>query len=58
MKLSKPLLQAIVIGVSLGAASSCSFIDDSVEIRPAPVEETIDKQVEEYIMIDINKIVS
>ena len=39
MKLSKSLLQAIVIGVSLGAATSCTLVDDMKDVKPKNVIE-------------------
>ena len=32
MKVSKSLLQAIAVGITLGAASSCSILEDKIEI--------------------------
>ena len=40
MKISKSLLQAIMVGASIGAAtSSCSIFEDSIEIHEDPCEE-------------------
>lgn len=34
MKLSKALLQSIAVGLTLGAAASCSYLEDSNNAEP------------------------
>ena len=40
MKIPKSLLQAIMVGATIGAASSCSFLDNTDEIKPEGHDET------------------
>ena len=40
MKLSKSLLQSVVVGLAIGTAvSSCSFVEDHAEVKPEVVQE-------------------
>ncbi len=44
MKVSKSLLQAIALGVSLGAATtSCSLFDNQEDLKPQTCDETCDE---------------
>ncbi len=40
MKLSKNLLTAIAVGITMGAVSSCSLFEDSSEIHLKTCEES------------------
>lgn len=40
MKLSKTLLQAIAVGITLGATSSCSLFEDSKDVHLKSCDES------------------
>lgn len=40
MKLSKTLLQAIAVGVTMGAMNSCSLFEDSKEVHLKTCDES------------------
>jgi len=42
MKLSKTLLQAIAVGITMGAISSCSFFEDTKDVHLKTCDESCD----------------